>query len=82
MQPPRGWKFQRWKSARFGTHILALNLYARVAQSVAHRTYEAVLPELCEGYQFESGHGHHFFPPPKVFKLVPEKRGGGEREQR
>lgn len=31
---------------------------ARVAQSVAHRTYEAVSPELCEGSQFESGRGH------------------------
>lgn len=30
-------------------------LCARVAQSVAHRTYEAVLPKLCEGFQFESG---------------------------
>lgn len=36
-------------------------LSARVAQSVAHRTYEAVSPELCEGSQFESGRGQIFF---------------------
>lgn len=42
---------------------LQLPLCARVAQSVAHRTYEAVLPELCEGFQFESGREQKFFSP-------------------
>ena len=45
---------------RFNLQNWRENLDARVAQSVAHRTYEAVLPELCEGFQFESGREQNF----------------------